>query len=115
MKEEQLSETGWSLDADPPESVNNDTINDRLGITDENSLISVSSSSANTVSTYSTNSRYTNPKPNPLLAGLGSTPSTTANSTAAVAASNTNTLSNNNNVTNTPNSALSNFTDQVCS
>ena len=61
MKEEQLSETGWSLDADPPESVNNDTINDRLGL-DENSLISVSSSSANTVSTYSTNSRY-NQKP----------------------------------------------------
>lgn len=57
VKEEQLSETGWSLDADPPESMNNDTINDRLGL-DENSLISVSSSSANTVSTYSTNSRY---------------------------------------------------------
>jgi hypothetical protein len=29
-EEEQLSETGWSLDADPPESVNNEPISDRL-------------------------------------------------------------------------------------
>lgn len=36
VKEEQLSETGWSLDADPPESVNNDPINDRLGIEENN-------------------------------------------------------------------------------
>ena len=34
VKEEQLSETGWSLDADPPESVNNEPINDRLGLDD---------------------------------------------------------------------------------
>jgi hypothetical protein len=34
FKEEQLSETGWSLDADPPESVNNEPINDRLGLDD---------------------------------------------------------------------------------
>ena len=37
VKEEQLSETGWSLDADPPESVNNEPINDRLGL-DENPM-----------------------------------------------------------------------------
>ena len=37
MKEEQLSEA-WSLDADPPESVNNEPINDPLGLLiDENS------------------------------------------------------------------------------
>jgi hypothetical protein len=43
LREEQMSETGWSLDADPPESVTNEPINDRLGL-DENSLISVASS-----------------------------------------------------------------------
>ena len=37
VKEEQLSETGWSIDADPPESVNNEPINDRLGL-EENSV-----------------------------------------------------------------------------
>jgi hypothetical protein len=39
-----MSETGWSLDADPPESVTNEPINDRLGLDNENSLISVASS-----------------------------------------------------------------------
>lgn len=36
-KEEQLSETGWSLDADASESVTNEPINDRLGIDDNSS------------------------------------------------------------------------------
>ena len=36
-KEEQLSETGWSLDADPPESVSNEPINIRLGIEESSS------------------------------------------------------------------------------
>ena len=44
-REEQLSETGWSLDADPPESVNNEPINDRVLGLDDN----ISSSNTNTL------------------------------------------------------------------
>jgi hypothetical protein len=44
-REEQLSETGWSLDADPPESVNNEPLNERVLGLDEN----IPSSNTNTL------------------------------------------------------------------
>lgn len=50
-----MSETGWSLDADPPESVANEPINDRLGL-DETSVISVSSSIASNNNTSASKS-----------------------------------------------------------
>jgi hypothetical protein len=53
-----LSETGWSLDADPPESVNNEPINDRLGL-EENSLppVNTNNPSNNSNSNKLNNSR----------------------------------------------------------
>jgi hypothetical protein len=94
-REEQLSETGWSLDADPPESVNNEPLNDRVLGLDEN----ISSSNTNTLQSRnnSSNNKLTN-----------LTNNNSINSVSTQNGLNQNTL------TNISNTNLINFNDQVC-
>ena len=133
VKEEQLSETGWSIDADPPESVNNEPINDPLGLDDTNSLIQINQNTATTTpsSNYTTQptnrlsniARSQNP-PNSFLpnnnnvnSNSNHTANVNVNSKSGIISSNSSTNTNKTSLTSNreSNSDLINLnSDQVC-